>query len=109
MQETQETQARSLVWEESLEDSIQPTPVFLSGKSYGQKNLAGYSPWDRIESGMAEQGSTQYILRTNLQNLQAITLARIEKTTPGWQGKELLNIKIINQKEENVYRSLSMQ
>ena len=23
----------------------QPTPVFLPGKSHGQKNLAGYSPW----------------------------------------------------------------
>ena len=24
----------------------QPTPVFLPGKSHGQKSLAGYSPWD---------------------------------------------------------------
>ena len=24
----------------------QPTPVFLSGKLYGQRSLAGYSPWD---------------------------------------------------------------
>ena len=23
----------------------QPTPVFLRGKSYGQRTLAGYSPW----------------------------------------------------------------
>ena len=23
----------------------QPTPVFLPGKSHGQKSLAGYSPW----------------------------------------------------------------
>ena len=23
----------------------QPTPVFLPGKSYGQRSLAGYSPW----------------------------------------------------------------
>ena len=23
----------------------QPTPVFLSGKSHGQRNLVGYSPW----------------------------------------------------------------
>ena len=23
----------------------QATPVFLLGKSYGQRNLAGYSPW----------------------------------------------------------------
>jgi len=23
----------------------QPTPIFFLGKSYGQRNLAGYSPW----------------------------------------------------------------
>ena len=22
-----------------------PTPIFLPGKSHGQRNLAGYSPW----------------------------------------------------------------
>ena len=25
----------------------QPTPVFLPGKSYGQRSLAGYRPWGR--------------------------------------------------------------
>ena len=25
----------------------QPTPVFLPGKSHGQRSLAGYSPWNR--------------------------------------------------------------
>ena len=30
----------------------QPIPVFLPRKSYGQKNLAGYSPWGRKESNM---------------------------------------------------------
>ena len=28
----------------------QPTPVFLPGKSRGQRNLAGYSPWATKES-----------------------------------------------------------
>ena len=28
----------------------QPTPVFLPGKSHGQRSLAGYSPWDHKES-----------------------------------------------------------
>ena len=27
----------------------QPTPVFLPGKSHGQRSLVGYSPWDRKE------------------------------------------------------------
>ena len=28
----------------------QPTPVFLLGKSHGQRSLAGYSPWGHKES-----------------------------------------------------------
>ena len=31
-----------------------PTPVFLPGESYGQRNLAGYSPWSCKESDMTE-------------------------------------------------------
>ena len=33
----------------------QPTPVFLAGKSYGQRSLAGYSAWDLKESDTTEQ------------------------------------------------------
>ena len=29
----------------------QPTPVFLPGKSYGQRSLAGYSPWHHRRLG----------------------------------------------------------
>ena len=32
----------------------QPTPVFLPGKSHGQRSLAGYSPWGHKESGTTE-------------------------------------------------------
>ena len=32
----------------------QPTPVFLLGKSHGQRSLAGYSPWGCKESDMTE-------------------------------------------------------
>ena len=30
------------------------TPVFLPGKSYGQTNMVGYSPWGRKESDTTE-------------------------------------------------------
>ena len=33
----------------------QPTPVFLPGKSYGQRSLASYSPWDCKDLDTAEQ------------------------------------------------------
>ena len=32
----------------------QPSPVFLPGDSHGQRNLMGYSPWDRKESETTE-------------------------------------------------------
>ena len=32
----------------------QPTPVFLSGESHGQRSLAGYSPWAHKESDTTE-------------------------------------------------------
>ena len=33
----------------------QPTPVFLPGKSHGQRSLAGYGPWGHKKSDMTEQ------------------------------------------------------
>ena len=33
----------------------QPAPVFLPGKSHGQRRLAGYSPWGWKESDTTEQ------------------------------------------------------
>ena len=46
-QETQEMQFGSLGQEE-------PTPVFLPGKSHGQRRLVGYSSWGHKESDTTE-------------------------------------------------------
>ena len=35
----------------------QHTPVFLPGKSHGQRSLAGYSSWGRKESDMTEHAA----------------------------------------------------
>ena len=37
---------------------VQSIPVFLPGKSHGQRSLAGYSPWGLKESDMAYRLST---------------------------------------------------
>ena len=37
----------------------QPIPVFLPGKSQGQRNLVGYSPWGRTELDTAEPTHTR--------------------------------------------------
>ncbi|CAI9166511.1 unnamed protein product [Rangifer tarandus platyrhynchus] len=41
----------------------QPTPVFLPGKSHGQRSLVGYSPWGRKES------DTTWRLKNNHHNV----------------------------------------
>ena len=38
----QETWVGSLGWEDPLEKGMPPTPVFLPGKSHGQRSLVGY-------------------------------------------------------------------
>ena len=50
----QETQVQSLGGGDSLEEGLATTPVFLPGKSHGQRSLAGCSPWDCKESDRTE-------------------------------------------------------
>ena len=53
---------RSLGWEDPLEEEMavfpQYTPVFLPGKSHGQRNLASYSSWGLKELDTAEHAYT---------------------------------------------------
>ena len=49
-----ETGVQSLVWEIHWRREWLPTPVFLPGKSDGQRNLVGFSPWGHKESDMTE-------------------------------------------------------
>ena len=44
----------------------QPTPVFLPGKSHGQRSLAGYSPWGckRIRHDLVTKQQQQHIRRS---------------------------------------------
>ena len=37
------------------EENGYPTPVFLPGKSNGQRGLVGYTPWSHKESDMTER------------------------------------------------------
>jgi len=37
--------------EDPLRKEMQPTPVFLPGKSHGQRKQAGYSPWGQKRVG----------------------------------------------------------
>ena len=45
----------------------QPTPVFLPGKSHGQRSLVGYSPWGHKESDMTEWLTLSLIFHPSLE------------------------------------------
>ena len=47
----QKTQVLSLGWEDPLEKEMATPPVFLPGKSHGQRNVAGCSPWGHKRVG----------------------------------------------------------
>ena len=51
----QETQVRSLDWEDPLEEEVATHSSILAGESHGQRSLAGYSPWSHEELDMTEQ------------------------------------------------------
>ena len=57
MQETQETWVQSLGGEDPLRRAWQPTPVFLSGESHGQRSLVDHSllGYKELDSSEATQ------------------------------------------------------
>ena len=55
----QETRVQSLCWEDSLEKTWQPTPVFLPGEFLEQRSLEAYSPQGRTESDTTEATKQQ--------------------------------------------------
>ena len=51
----QETWIQSLSWEDPLEKETATTPVFLPGKSHGQRSLVSYRPRGRKELDMTDK------------------------------------------------------
>ena len=43
-----------------LEKEMEPTSIFLPGKSHGQRSLAGYNPW-----GLKELDTTERLNNNN--------------------------------------------
>ena len=58
MQERLEIWVQFLGWKIPWKRKWQPIPVFLLGKSQGQRSLVGYSPWGRKESEMTKRTHT---------------------------------------------------
>ena len=59
MQEAQETCVQSLGGEDPLEQEMAIHSSILSGKSHGQRSLAGYSLWGPKESDMTEHARSR--------------------------------------------------
>ena len=56
-------------WGRSPGRERQPTPVFLPGKSHGQRSLAGYSPWGHKESDMMSNSYTKITVTNHSTNM----------------------------------------
>ena len=54
VQEMQEMQVQSLDQKDPPVEGMEPSPVFLPGKSHRQRNLAGHSPWGHKELDITE-------------------------------------------------------
>ena len=57
--------------------AIQSTPVLLPGKSHGQRNLVGHSPWGHKESDMTERLHFHFqrmVLRTLALEIQKVLI-----------------------------------
>ena len=72
----QEKQFRALGQEDPLEKEWQPTPVFLTGKSHGQRSLVSHSLW-----GLKESDTTE---RPNNSNNMFIYLASLGLSCSMW-------------------------
>ena len=59
----QETQVRSLGWEDPLEKRMATPSVFVPGDFHALRSLAGYSLWGRKGSDMTERLSTHVRIR----------------------------------------------
>ena len=82
---------QSLGWEDPLEKKI-ATPVFLPGKSHGQRSLVGYNPWGHKESDTTVQLSTQKELE---RRHSSHPFGVLEKSMPIFSGEVESNSVII--------------
>ena len=69
----QEMGVQSLDQDDPRRRKWQPTPVFLSGESHGQRSLAGCSPLGRKESDTTEHAHTHTHTRTTLRLQNVLT------------------------------------
>ena len=85
-------QVQSLGQEDPLEKEMQLTPVFLPGKSHGQRSPVGYSPWGCKRVGYDFVTKQQQQL---LQLLCAQLLSRVQLSRALPLGKPIITTTTI--------------
>ena len=60
---------------------MQPTPVFLLGKSHGQRSLVGYTPWGFKESEVTEHSGHSVFLFDSSADTMILVLIQVPSIT----------------------------
>ena len=66
----------------------QPSPVSLSGKPHGQRNLAGYSPWGLKELNTTEQRTHEVFIITFSRSCQVFSTMVVAVCAPVRSSRE---------------------
>ena len=78
----------------------QPTPVFLPGKSHGQRSLVCYSLWGHKESDTTEWLSRSVVVRLGFWHLR-VNLVLVSRLCEPWELSyylKFLRIFLVNEK-----------
>ena len=86
----------------------QPTPVFLPGKSYGQRSLEGYSPWGRkrvrhdsaTNNNNKKEDWTEGSFRSEATTATSVEVWKTEKS----RVEETLTLPQVNNPNEAIFR-----
>ena len=71
----------------------QPTPVFLSGKSHGQRSLVGYSPW-----GHKELNATEHVMKgLKKKSLQKLLGGGRGMSLEAWQRSTCVRVRVTSE------------
>ena len=77
-------------WEDPLEEEMAAAPVFLPGKSQGQRSQMSCSPWGSKESDTTQRPSTHTVYWINILIWLLICglVSNVYGFPGGWAGKE---------------------
>ena len=81
----------------------QPTPVFMPGKSHGQRSLMGYSPWGRKESDTTERLHFMCVAESLCCSPETITALLISYTPIQNKKKKVKKIFRYGKTEHKIY------